>query len=93
VRVGDEVAEAESSGSTKPRRGEVRAHPALQEMLIVLSSFFTIDLSIVDFCACGSRPALVDLIAEFGQLPVPAPIGSLSFHFGDRKICPLFPEF
>jgi hypothetical protein len=45
ARADGEVAKAESSGSTKPRRCGVRTHPCRPEMLIILSSFFTIYFS------------------------------------------------
>jgi hypothetical protein len=79
ARVDGEVTEAESSGSRKARRGGVRTHPSRPEILIVLSLFFTIELSDVDFRACGSPAALADRISEFGQLPIPARLVLLVF--------------
>jgi hypothetical protein len=84
---------ASAFDSTTARRGALRTDPGRTEKLIILSSFFIIDFSVVDFRASGWPPARANLISEFCQLPVPAPPGSLSFHVGNRRMFPILPEF
>jgi hypothetical protein len=83
---------ASAFGSTKRRRGGVRTHPGLPEMLIILCSFFTIELSLVDFRVSGSP--LTDLRSEFVQrLSGPLSLQQVALRSNDGLSSPLIGRF